>query len=206
MAENKIPSDPQGLMALADHIINGNGLAAGQPYELAAARAALEAAHQAVIVAEGAKEQAVGDGSDRRAEGTDTIARVKTFLHATLPEGKEDERLQDYLLDQPAPDSYDEILDTLQAIMAANTAAAGEAWELNADLTTKAGTHATAMEAQRIATQASKGVYHEAIQTRKGTLTTLTVHSRKSRDLLYATLPQGKKDMLLKEFGFDPWD
>ena len=34
MAKNQIPNDPQGLMAQADHILNGNQLNTGQPFGL----------------------------------------------------------------------------------------------------------------------------------------------------------------------------
>jgi hypothetical protein len=216
MAKNVIPSDPQGLMALADNMLNANLLAAGETYELevgmvnilTAVRGDLETKHLAVIAAEGAKELMVGEANALLAEGMDTVSRARAWLFAKLPEGRNDERLQDYLLDNPWSRSFNNALDCLQAIVAGNTAAAAaaEAWELPAALAAKVSANATDMEAKRTAVQESKGVYHEGVQTRKGTLAAIGKMVRQVRDYLYATLPQGKKDMLLKEYGLDPVD
>ena len=200
---------------MADNMLNANLLAAGETYELevgmvnilTAVRGDLETKHLAVIAAEGAKELMVGEANALLAEGMDTVSRARAWLFAKLPEGRNDERLQDYLLDNPWSRSFNNALDCLQAIVAGNTAAAAaEAWELPAALAAKVSANATDMEAKRTAVQESKGVYHEGVQTRKGTLAAIGKMVRQVRDYLYATLPQGKKDMLLKEYGLDPVD
>ena len=182
MTKNVIPSDPQGLMALADNMLNANLLAAGEAYELevgmvnilTAVRGDLETKHLAVIAAEGAKELTVGEANALLAEGMDMESRARAWLFAKLPEGRNDERLQNYLLDNPWSRSFNNALDCLQAIVAGNTAAEAaaaaeaEAWELPAALAAKVSANATDMEAKRTAVQEPKGVYHEGVPDAEG--------------------------------------
>jgi len=121
-----------------------------------------------------------------------------------MPKLQKDKLLQGYLLDQRVPNGFNGVLGVLQAIVEENGNQVGEAWEIPVALAADVTASRDAMAAFQISVEATKGAYHEAVQTSQNNKANGRLLARRVREYLYALLPEGKRDMKLKEYGLDP--
>lgn len=214
MAKNKIPQKLEDVVEMLQVIKNGDDLYNGQPFALTVeirqktddAFTLIENSKMGVIAKQGVKEETVQRSQKMYKTARKVISRVKSLLVSHMPELQKDRLLQGYLLESPLLRGFNNTLRMLKAIVQENTNQAGEAWELPVNLLVEVTQSRDEMAQVQIEVEASKGAYHEANQLLRNAKATAQVNIRRVREYLYAVLPEGKRDMKLKEFGLDPWD
>lgn len=214
MAKNVIPRKLEMVVEMLQVIQNGDDLYAGETYALTAELRQktddvlndIENAKMDSVAKQGIKEETVQRSRKMLKNARSVISRTKSFLVSQMPELQKDRLLQGYLLEDLHKRGFNDSLRTLKAIVQENGNQAGEAWELPAAVLTDASDSRDEMAQVQIEVEASKGAFHEANQLLRNSTYLGQVNIRRVREYLYAVLPEGKRDMKLKEFGLDPWD